>query len=580
MLLALALAPSAARAADPPATSILAGSGAVGIDDGPGTAATFVAPAQLTADVRTGKIYVADMGAQRIRAIAPDGGVTTVAGSGALNASGLWVDGGYADGPAKTARFDRPSGIAVGPNGTLYVADAGNHCIRSIAGGAVATYAGSASAAGTDDGPRASARFQDPRGLAIDFDGTLYVADRGVGLRKITPDGTVSTPTFDGITFTRPTGVAIAHTGPFEALFVADGAGLVRITLPEGKAERITAFPTLAQETPFGYAVSSDVPLGVPYAVTALGVGDVAFTDLRDNAVKYARIASVVRSLGATPPENAMLGDGSAESHPMHYAAPMGITSVEGGPIYVADSGNRRIVAIAPFPRRATGSKILEEATSYPKGAYRVAVVGLSYTWWGSLDDDSIGGLLARKLAAVPALASRPPASRSFILDMPGEFDTIDSVLAGGAVDLIVQVIAPSDPLRLGAGAATAAWAPVLHADVVAAGKAAAAGHVPYVIAVIPSSATFAPTESAYLYDAIEATPPTDYDREHASLLAALAGVDVPVFDLYPAARAQFAKRDHRQLFATGDPHFSPYGRDFVAQAISERLAALHPWQK
>ena len=95
-----------------------------------------------------GTVYVADAGeSNRIRKITPDGNVTTLAGGSE----------GFADGPTTTAAFNTPSGLALGPDGSLFVADTGNNQIRKITPeGQVSTVAGSGTA-GYADGPASQA---------------------------------------------------------------------------------------------------------------------------------------------------------------------------------------------------------------------------------------------------------------------------------------------------------------------------------------------------------------------------------------------------------------------------------------
>src|SRR5579864_463614 len=107
----------------------IAGSGAAGITDGPAQKATFLFPAGV-AVAHDGSIYISDSAAQRIRLLTTDGQVRTVAGSGAVAAPGLIVPPGYQDGPALQAKFNGPSGLAIGPDGALYIADSYNGCIR------------------------------------------------------------------------------------------------------------------------------------------------------------------------------------------------------------------------------------------------------------------------------------------------------------------------------------------------------------------------------------------------------------------------------------------------------------------
>lgn len=99
------------------------------------------------------------------------------------------------DGTGEAAGFCNPQGIVVHPGtGVLYVADTENHTIRKVTPeGVVSTLAGKAKTFGTADGKEA-ARFYAPHGIAIDPAGNLYVADKGNNtIRKITPDGLVST---------------------------------------------------------------------------------------------------------------------------------------------------------------------------------------------------------------------------------------------------------------------------------------------------------------------------------------------------------------------------------------------------
>ena len=133
-----------------------------------------------------GVLYVADSGNHRIRVIA-SGQVSTLAGDGTA---------GLLDGPAPGARFNGPVGLAQSADGTLYVADSGNHCIRVISGGKVTTVAGDGTA-GYLDGPAAGARFNAPAALALEG-GDIYVADTGNHRIRVISGGQVSTLAGDG----------------------------------------------------------------------------------------------------------------------------------------------------------------------------------------------------------------------------------------------------------------------------------------------------------------------------------------------------------------------------------------------
>lgn len=147
--------------------STLAGQTATGSLDGLGTVASFWDPTGLALDDQ-GNLYVADTSNHEIRKVTSVGQVTTLAGQ---------PTAGYTDGATSSALFNYPKAVAVGAQGTVYVADTSNNVIRTISGSTVATFAG-IPIAGFDDGPSLVARFFGPAGLALGASGQLYVADR------------------------------------------------------------------------------------------------------------------------------------------------------------------------------------------------------------------------------------------------------------------------------------------------------------------------------------------------------------------------------------------------------------------
>jgi len=152
--------------------------------DGRGEQAKFNEPQGLAIDDE-GNLYVADTGNQRIRKVTPDGVVTTLAGSGAeFIENTSYIQGGYADGEAKSARFNFPVGLAVAKDKTVYVADSLNHCIRVITpDGKVSTLAG-AVVAGKRDGAALLAQFNTPSDVFFGEDGSLFIVDQGNALLR------------------------------------------------------------------------------------------------------------------------------------------------------------------------------------------------------------------------------------------------------------------------------------------------------------------------------------------------------------------------------------------------------------
>ena len=160
--------------------TVFAGRGLQGYTDGPGNLATFNYPHDIAID-GSDNLYVADFGNRVIRKITPAGFVSTFAGSDTSQTL---------DGIGLGSRFVNPRGISIDGSGNLYVSDFER--IRKITpSAAVITIAGS-TGAGFADGPVLSAKFNNPKGLAVDASGNIFIADK-TRIRKITNDGFVIT---------------------------------------------------------------------------------------------------------------------------------------------------------------------------------------------------------------------------------------------------------------------------------------------------------------------------------------------------------------------------------------------------
>ncbi|MCO6511960.1 MAG: hypothetical protein J5I65_14335 [Aridibacter famidurans] len=168
-----------------------------------------------------GSVLVADSGDHTIRRVSPEGKVSPVAGTPG--------EAGFLDGKASEAKFRAPIGIAT-DGGRIFVADSYNDRIRVIENGEVSTLAGSGR--GYSDGSGGEARFDTPSGLATLADGRLLVADLGNRrLRTVDQNGKTITLAGTGEGFMRdgdlrnaafsaPTDVAVGKSGE---IYVADG---------------------------------------------------------------------------------------------------------------------------------------------------------------------------------------------------------------------------------------------------------------------------------------------------------------------------------------------------------------------
>lgn len=281
--------PTANLATTATGTTLVAGAGEKGFADGPAAGAKFAVPYDIATDA-AGNAYVADSDNHRIRKIAPDGTVSTVAGTG---------EPGFADGPAATAQFNASSGVAVGPDGSLYVADYGNNRIRKITfdgqgGATVSTLAGNA-APGFADGQGVLARFAAPSDLTVDAQGVVFVADTDNNrVRRIAPDGAVTT---------------IAGSGT-EGM--ADGEAL-------------------------------EAQLSTPSDVAVDSRGRVFVADTGNHAIRVLRDGRLVTLAG-----NGHDGFADGQGATARFNTPYGIAVGPGGALYVADSSNNSVRIVTP----------------------------------------------------------------------------------------------------------------------------------------------------------------------------------------------------------------------------------------
>ncbi|MFF7380884.1 RICIN domain-containing protein [Streptomyces massasporeus] len=173
-----------------PLISTFAGTGVAGStgDSEPAVSAQLNRPLGVAVD-SVGTLYISEYAGHRVRKVTTDGKISTYAGNGSPGALG---DGG----PAVSAQLKNPREVAVDGAGNLYIADAGNHRIRKVTvDGKISTFAGTGTASsGGDGGLATAAQVNSPLGVAVDSVGTLYICEYGGHrVRKVTTDGKIST---------------------------------------------------------------------------------------------------------------------------------------------------------------------------------------------------------------------------------------------------------------------------------------------------------------------------------------------------------------------------------------------------
>jgi len=237
-----------------------------------------------------GSLYIADSGNNRVRKLNIDGTVSTIVGTGTRSYGG---DGG----PASLADLADPRGVAVDRFGNLFVADTGNHRIRKVdRSGVITTIAGTGRQGFSGDGSAATAAdLNTPIGLAINVEGEVYVADASNNrVRRISPSGSIDT---------------VAGTGV--AGFSGDGAAA-----------------TLAR-------------LSFPVGVAVAAQGSLYIADLGNNRVRKVDLRNNITTVAGSR-ESGYGGDGGpARSAKLNR--PFGVAVDSTGIVYIADTGNNRI---------------------------------------------------------------------------------------------------------------------------------------------------------------------------------------------------------------------------------------------
>jgi sugar lactone lactonase YvrE len=393
-LLVVAVAVSQTRAqsvyATPYAFTNFAGlPGAIGANNGTGSAARFNFPTGVVVD-SVGNVYVADTDNHTIRKITPARVVTTLAGSAGQS--------GSANGTGSAARFSNPIGVAVDRAGNVYVGDNLNHTIRKITpAGVVTTLAGSAGQTGSADGTGSAARFSYPNGVAVDSATNVYVADTGnFTIRKITPDGTVTTLTgasAAGLSY--PAGVAVDSA---TNVYVADtGNQTIRKITPGG------AVTTLAGGS--GQAGSADgsgsaAQFWGPKDVAVDSAGNVYVADYFNHIIRKITPSGAVTTLaGSAGQSGGVDGAGSTA----RFNLPFSLAVNSAGTLYVADSGNNRItIGTPPSVRFETGSASLTVSNGFfqmrltgPSGGNVVVEASADFQTWTPMQTNALpsGGL-------------------------------------------------------------------------------------------------------------------------------------------------------------------------------------------
>ncbi|MNK28389.1 Serine/threonine-protein kinase PknD [compost metagenome] len=313
--------------------STFAGDGIAGLLNGAAADAQFRNPEGVAVDAQ-GNIIVADRQNHTIRKITQTGQVTTIAGDGTA---------GYTDGVGTYAKFNSPWKVAVDLQGNIIVADRDNFKIRKITpDGTVSTLAGST--AGFADGIGNAAKFMQPLDVVADGEGNVYVADNTAHrIRKVTPSGTVTTLAGDGTAgfldgtgtqakFRNPSGLTLDQQGN---IIVADRLNhRIRKITPAGIVTTVAGAGTTG-------LLDADVltaKFADPYGVVVDATGNILVSELTNARIRKITSAGQVSTLAGS---SAGFADGLSVNAKFNQPTDLDVDA--NGNIYVAEVTNHRI---------------------------------------------------------------------------------------------------------------------------------------------------------------------------------------------------------------------------------------------
>jgi uncharacterized protein (TIGR03437 family) len=308
---------------------------------------------------RAGNLYVTSGSGQSVRRVTPAGDVTTVAGSG-TGMGGSIGDGGL----ARDALLLNPFGLGADAAGNLFVADSSNQKIRRVdTSGKITTFAGTGEAGyGGDDGPAAAAKLLNPRQMAADNAGNLYVADVGNSrIRKITPAGAISTFAGNGVsggagdggpaTAAQLTlsggGVAVDVAGN---VYIDTTAKIRRVDASTGVIGTIAGTGTQGFSGDGGPATSAALDTPTHLAIDSSGA--IYFTDRNNTRVRKL-----------TPAPITLAGVVHAATLQSGPVAPGEIVVINGAAIGPAQTASTQVTAAGVLGKALGGFQVLFDAT-------------------------------------------------------------------------------------------------------------------------------------------------------------------------------------------------------------------------
>jgi RHS repeat-associated protein len=302
-----------------------------------------------------GSLYIADSGNSQVRRVGPDGLLTIFAGTGTFGSGG---DGG----PAIKASLEHPTGLALGPDGSLYIADSSDSRVRRVGpDGTITAFAGTTRGGFSGDGgPATAAALNFPVGLAVGPDGSLYIADEGnFRVRRVGPDGLITTFAGTGVRgFSGDGGPATAASlrihcsglvvGRDGSVYIADSdSSRVRRVGPDGLIATFAGTGNQGFSGDGGPAATAS--MAIPQGLALGPDGSLYIADSVNSLVRRVGPEGIISTVAGKPFAAGFGGDGGPATA-ASLLVPAALALGPDGPLYIADDGNERVRKVVSLP--------------------------------------------------------------------------------------------------------------------------------------------------------------------------------------------------------------------------------------
>ncbi len=354
-----------------------------------------------------GDLFFVDTNRNQVFEVSLAGALTTVAGTGV---QGFGGDGGV----ATAAELNSPQGIAIGADGTIYVADTGNQRIRALVAGQISTFAGiGALGYSGDNGPATAAALGKPTALAIDAQGSLLICDTanhrirsvaagviftiaGTGLQGFAGDGGAATRA----ELDSPAGIAVAGDG---RIFLSDSHNhRLRVITTDNIIQTFAGIGTAGYAGDGGPAIAAS--LALPRGISIDAAGDVIFADSNNQRIRSINPQGIISTIAGNGVQGVAADGAMSTASALNAPGGLAVSSF-GAPVF-ADSPNKLVreiaangelytVAVAAAPRSTTVSLAASPSMVYGSSSAAVTVAGSVDTPRGTVTVQSGGTTIA-----------------------------------------------------------------------------------------------------------------------------------------------------------------------------------------